>query len=189
MMKLAVLALGLGALCMAEPAREVSAHRTLDQVRELMRDAGARGLVRQARKSKLVDARPAKPGEVVVTTIAGEGKETQSKPASEGDWVVRNRCEATGSEEYLVAADKFAGRYERTGKAIAADGWQEFRPLGRVMRFFVVTPEHGAFTFTAPWGERMVAKPGDAIVQDPEDETDIYRVAAASFSCTYEIVD
>jgi hypothetical protein len=189
MTNLAVLALGLGALWMTEPARETSEQRTLSQVRDLMRDAGARGLVRQARKAKLVDARPAKPGEVVVTVIAGEGKETQSKPASPGDWVVRNRCDATGAEEYLVAADKFAGRYESTGKAAAADGWREFRPLGKVVRFFVLTPEHGAFAFTAPWGEPMVAKPGDAIVQDPEDESDVYRVAAASFSCTYEVVD
>ena len=85
-----------------------------------------------------------------------------------GDWVVRNRCEATGHEEYLVAADKFKGRYQSTGKPAGQDGWQEYRPLGKVMRFLVLQPEHGTFAFTAPWGELMVAKPGDAIVQDPE---------------------
>jgi hypothetical protein len=45
-----------------------------------------------ARKTRSVDARPAHPGEVIVTTIVGEGKETQSKPADAGDMVVRNRC-------------------------------------------------------------------------------------------------
>ena len=30
---------------------------------------------------------------------------------------------------------------------------------------------------------------GDAIVQDPNDPADTYRVASASFSCTYEVVD
>ena len=29
------------------------------------------------------------------------------------------------------------------------------------MRFVVVTEEDGAFTFVAPWGETMVARPGD----------------------------
>ena len=106
-----------------------------------------------------------------------------------GDWVVRNRCEATGHEEYLVAADKFKERYQGTGKPAGRDGWQEYRPLGKVMRFLVLKPEHGEFAFTAPWGERMVAKPGDAIVQDPEDPADTYRVAAAAFACTYEVLD
>jgi hypothetical protein len=162
---------------------------TLDQVRALMKEAAARGLVHEARKTKPVDARPAKPGEVIVTVIAGEGKETQSRPAVQGDSVVRNRCEATGNEEYLVAADKFKERYESTGKPGQTAGWQEYRPLGKVVRFFVLKPEQGEFAFTAPWGERMIAKPGDAIVQDPKDPADTYRVAAASFACTYEILD
>jgi hypothetical protein len=56
------------------------------------------------------------------------------------------------------------------------------------MRYFIVTGADGAFSFTAPWGEAMVVKPGDAIVQTPGDENDTYRVAADSFACTYEIV-
>jgi hypothetical protein len=133
--------------------------------------------------------RPARPGEVVVTVIAGEGKETQSRPAEKGDWVVRNRCKATGNEEYVVAAARFRDRYQGTGKAAEEDGWREYRPVGKVMRFFVLKPDHGEFVFTAPWGERMVAKPGDAIVQDPGNTEDTYRVAAASFACSYELLD
>ncbi|MFL5333050.1 MAG: hypothetical protein ACJ8H8_07670, partial [Geminicoccaceae bacterium] len=49
---------------------------------------------------------------VVVTRILGEGVETRSKPADPGDWVVRNRCPATGNEEYLVRAETFGQRYE-----------------------------------------------------------------------------
>ncbi len=56
------------------------------------------------------------------------------------------------------------------------------------MRFVVLTAKQGEFTFTAPWGEPMVARPGDAIVQDPANPADTYRVAAASFACTYEVV-
>jgi hypothetical protein len=188
MRKTAVLAFGLGALLMSEPAQASPPNRSLDEVRALFKEADARGLVGKARKTKLVDARPAKPGEVIVTVIAGEGKETESRPAAKGDWVVRNRCEATGHEQYLVAAARFKERYQGAGMAAGRDGWQEHRPVGKVMLFFVLTPEHGEFTFTAPWGERMVAKPGDAIVQDPERPEDTYRVAAASFACTYEVL-
>ena len=34
----------------------------------------------------------------------------------------------------------------------------------------------------------MKAHPGDALVQDPDDERDSYRIAAKAFACTYEIV-
>ena len=184
----AVLTAMLGVLTTSEPARSSTQDKTLDEVRALVDKAEAAGLVRTAKKTKPVDARPAKPGEVVVTVIAGEGKETQSRPARPGDWVVRNRCQATGNEEYLVDGAKFAGRYQRTGAPPGPDGWQEHRPVGKAMRFMVLTPAHGEFAFTAPWGERMVAKPGHAIVQDPENPGDTYRVAAASFGFTCEIV-
>ncbi|HSD26205.1 MAG TPA: hypothetical protein VLL75_02825 [Vicinamibacteria bacterium] len=184
-----MLAFGLGVFLVSEPSRTSARERSLDEVRALFEQAEARGLVRKARKTRLVDARPAKPGEVIVTVIAGEGKETRSKPAEKGDWVVRNRCEPTGDEEYLVAAAKFKERYRSTGKAAGKDGWQEHRPDGKVMRFFVLEPEDREFVFTAPWGERRVAKPGDMIVQDPESPQDTYRVAAAAFACTYEVLD
>jgi hypothetical protein len=144
MRKTAVLAFGLGALLMSEPAQASPPNRSLDEVRALFKEADARGLVGKARKTKLVDARPAKPGEVIVTVIAGEGKETESRPAAKGDWVVRNRCEATGHEQYLVAAARFKERYQGAGMAAGRDGWQEHRPVGKVMLFFVLTPEHGA---------------------------------------------
>ena len=64
----------------------------------------------------------------------------------------------------------------RTGRA--ASRW----------RYFVVRAADGTFTFTAPWGEPMVARPGDAIVRDPRDPADTYRIAAAAFACTYEIL-
>lgn len=141
-----------------------------------------------ARKTKPVDARAAEPGEVVVTVIAGEGKETQSPPAQPGDMVVRNRCPDTGNEEILVAAAKFAQRYDGPSGPADAAGWQPYRPRGVEMAYFVVRERDGAFTFTAPWGEPMTARPGDAIVRDPQDTADTYRIAAAAFACTYEIL-
>jgi hypothetical protein len=141
-----------------------------------------------ALKSRLVDARPAKSGEIVVTVIAGEGEETRSKPAESGDFVVRNRCQETGNEQYLVKASKFAQRYEGPIGEPDAEGWKPFRPRGRTMRYFIVGIEEGTFRFTAPWGESMIARPGDAIVQDLNDPSDTYRVARVSFECSYEIL-
>jgi hypothetical protein len=146
------------------------------------------GRVGVARKSKPVDARAAVPGEVIVTLILGEGKETQSRPADAGDMVVRNRCEATGNEEYLVSARTFAERYDGPLDPDDHAGWGAYRPRGPEMLYFVVRPEDGAFTFMAPWDEEMVAKPGDVIIRNPMDAKDTYRVAGASFACTYEIV-
>jgi hypothetical protein len=149
------------------------------------RDLGREGL---ARKTKTVDVREAKPSEVVVTVLEGEGKETQSPPAKAGDMVVRNRCPETGNEEFLVSGSKFASRYEGPTGPAGEDGWRPYRPRGAEMRFVVVTEQDGGFTFTAPWGEEMIARPGDVIVQDIQDPKDTYRVQKAAFACTYEEV-
>lgn len=161
--------------------------RSVDAVQLVLeqRTTGKSGL---ARKTRLVDARAAKVGEVVVTVIAGEGKETTSPPAVAGDMVVRNRCAETGNEQILVKAAKFSARYEGPLGPGAKPGWQTYRPRGKVMHFFIVPMAMGSFQFEAPWGGLMKAHPGDALVQDPDDELDSYRIAARAFACTYEIV-
>jgi hypothetical protein len=87
--------------------------------------------------------------------------------------VVRNRCPETGNERILVPAATFSRRYEGPIGAADADGWSPYRPRGVRMRFVMVAEQDGEFTFVAPWGERMVARPGDAIVQDPDNPKDI----------------
>lgn len=154
----------------------------------LFDQAEANGQVGVARKTRLVDGRPARPGEIVVTTIRGEGKETQSPPAEAGGVVIRNRCPETGYEEYLVTAAMLPHRYEEPLGDADAEGWQPYRPRGIEMRYFILPEEAGTITFTAPWGEPMVARPDDAIVRNPADPDDTYRVAGASFDCTYEII-
>jgi hypothetical protein len=178
------LGVGPGAATIA-PADAITKSR--EEIVTFMAEAKARGRVRLARKTLPVDARPARPGEVIVTFIRGEGKETQSRPAVAGDWVVRNRCPETGNEQYLVGADTFEERYEPTHPATSAEGWRGFRPVGKEVRFVVLDGRDGSFSFVAPWGEPMVARPGDALVQDPVNEKDVYRVARASFACTYEV--
>jgi hypothetical protein len=167
----------------------IGAQATEIDVQALFARAEQDGRVGTARKTKPVDARPAKPGEVMVTVIAGEGKETQSPPAVTGDMVVRNRCTLTGDEQILVPAAKFAERYEGPIWPTERDGWLPYRPKGVTMLFLTLGPDEGPFSFMAPWGEPMVARPGDAIVQDPEDAGDTYRIAAAAFACTYEVVE
>lgn len=87
----------------AQQPPQVDVHALFDQAEREAR-------VGVARKTMPVDARQARPDEVVVTVIAGEGEETQSPPAGPGDMVVRNRCPETGNEEILVEAAKFAER-------------------------------------------------------------------------------
>jgi hypothetical protein len=147
-------------------------------------NAGRMGM---AEKTKPVDARPATPGEVVVTVIKSEGVETRSKPAEAGDMVVRNRCPETGNEQYLVKAASFAKRYGTPAGDADKDGWRGYRPSGIPTRFVVLKPDEGPFTFKAPWGETQTAKPGDVIAQDPSNPADTYRIAAASFQCTYAV--
>jgi len=154
----------------------------------LMMSAKADGRVGQAQKTKPIDARPAIAGEIIVTVIADEGVETRSPPSQAGDFVVRNRCPETGDEQYLVAAAKFASRYDGPFGDADHQGWREFRPRGPVLDYFIVPHEVGSFRFEAPWGEAMIAHPDDAIVQDPSDRSDTYRIAAKSFACTYEVL-
>lgn len=165
----------------------VQAQQSVDVVSYFSQASAARGSG-LARKTKLVDIRPARPGEIIVTTIRGEGKETQSPPAQLGDKVVRNRCPETGNEQILVAERSFSRRYEGPVGSAGGDGWLPYRPRGIDMRFVVVTPQDGTFDFLAPWGEPMVARPGDLIVQDLQDSKDTYRVAKAAFACTYEVL-
>jgi hypothetical protein len=162
--------------------------KALSEIVALMARVRASGGTRTARKTSLVDARLARLGEIVVTIIKGQGQETRSRPARTGDYVVRNRCPETGNEEYLVSADKFAERYEATATAAGPDGWREFRSTGKTVRFLLLQEDDASFSFVAPWGEQMVAVPGDAIVQTLGDEQDVYRVARASFDCTYQVI-
>ena len=88
-------------------ASEDLPRKSLDEIVAMMAQAQVNGRVKRARKTRPVDARPARAGEVVVTVIKGEGKETQSRPANAGDWVVRNRCPESGDGRTLMSADKF----------------------------------------------------------------------------------
>lgn len=105
-----------------------------------------------ARKTRPVDARPAEPDEIITTVIEGDGVETVSGPAAEGDMVVRNRCPETGDEEILVQAEKFPERYGAAQSEPDAEGYREHLPTGVEMPYFVVSDDDGEFAMEAPWG-------------------------------------
>ena len=71
---------------------------------------GPTGAVKVMVATKPVDVRPAEAGEVVVTIIKGEGKETESPPAKPGDMVVRNRGPETGNEPARILLDSLGRR-------------------------------------------------------------------------------
>jgi hypothetical protein len=55
------------------------------------------------------------------------------------------------------------------------------------MDYFIVSEAEGNFRFLAPWGKEMIAEIGDAVIQNPQNRDDTYRVAAPSFQSTYVI--
>lgn len=162
------------------------AQREVDRA-QLFQSAVAANRIGEAQKTRPVDARPARVGEVVVTVIRGDGVETRSRPAQEGDWVVRNRCPETGNEEYVVTSARFPERYGPPRGQADAQGWREFHPIASPVEFFTVRPDEGEMSFVAPWGERMIARPRDVIVRNPRDHNDVYRIYSVSFACTYEV--
>ncbi|EPF5869757.1 hypothetical protein MWX50_001296 [Morganella morganii] len=152
---------------------------------QLFADAGKRTGI--ARKTREVLARPAVPGEIVVTIIRGEGEETRSKPAEAGDWVVQNICEATGNEEILVKKTAFSRRYGSALTSPDSANRQRFRPQGEPMDYLVITQEE-PFVIIAPWGEKQRVMKGDVLLRSRHDPQDSYRIQKAAFTCTYQVI-
>lgn len=152
---------------------------------QLFADAGNRTGV--ARKTRDVLARPAVPGEIVVTLIRGEGEETRSKPAEAGDWVVQNICDATGNEEILVKKTAFTRRYGSALTPSDSGNRQRFRPQGEPMDYLVITQEK-PFVIIAPWGEKQRVMKGDVLLRSRQDPQDSYRIQKAAFDCTYQVI-
>lgn len=110
-------------------------------------------------------------GPVLITTYTSDGKETQNT-AEPGDIVMSG----PSGEKYVIKAKKFDKLY--TGG------------VGNT-----VTPEQGPRTvalykgkpmsFTAPWGEQMIIKPGDWLVKD--GDKGYYRIAKKEFKETYNV--
>lgn len=123
-----------------------------------------------------VDARPATPGEVIVTHTS-DGKETQNTAVA-GDYVIRNHTEAR--EEYIIPTAKFQVRYERLGAA--GDGWDLYKAKGRCQGIAYAGPDT---EFVASWGESMRLRNGDMICTPLPQKGEVYRIALKEFGETY----
>lgn len=141
------------------------------------------------RKFQQVHARPAKDGEVVVSTTS-DGDET-TKMASAGDFVVKNLTEA--QEQYIVAEEKFLKRYEFVKDLEGS--WKLYDPVGEVLaieitRDLTIDLNVGEeFYIVAAWGSDQLAREGDMFVSTLPDLGEVYRIARKEFYETYRLME
>ena len=105
-----------------------------------------------------------------VVTVTSDGKETQNV-ATPTDVIMSG----PSKENYVVKAAKFPKLYQGTmgGPVIP-----EQSP--RLVALYAVKMP---VTFTAPWGESMILKPGDYLVKD--GDAGYYRIAKLEYDQTY----
>jgi hypothetical protein len=110
-------------------------------------------------------------GDMEVVTITADGKETENT-AVPGDIIMSG----PSGEKYVVKAAKFEKLYTKQDDDTVIPE-QSPRQVARYIGKDEVT-------FTAPWGEQMVLKPGDYLVKDGEG---FYRVAKKEYEATYNL--
>lgn len=144
---------------------------------------------RHYKKFRQVHARPAVPGETIVSELA-DGEET-AKTARDNEMVVRNLTEA--QEEYIVGKEKFANLYSEIEPV--DDKWTLYAPLGEVLAIEIsrdLTTELNVgeeFYIIAPWGSEQLAKEGDLFVTPAAKMDEVYRIARKEFEETYKLKD
>jgi len=105
-----------------------------------------------------------------VVTVTSDGKETQNT-AEPNDIIMSG----PSGEKYVIKSAKFPKLYAgQIGGPVHPE--QNPRNVG-------VYYGSAPITFTAPWGESMVLKPGDYLVK--EDEGKFYRIAKKEYEATY----
>lgn len=105
-----------------------------------------------------------------VVTVTADGKETQNV-AAVNDIIMSGPSQ----ENYVVKAAKFPKLYQgQVGQTVIPE--QGPRMVARYTG-------KDSVTFTAPWGESMVLKPGDYLVRD--GDAGYYRIAQAEYRQTY----
>jgi hypothetical protein len=105
-----------------------------------------------------------------VVTITSDGKETQNV-AAPNDIIMSG----PSRENYVVKAAKFPKLYQgQLGQTVVPE---------QSPRMVSLYTGQQPVTFTAPWGESMVLKPGDYLVKD--GDTGYYRIAKHEYEQTY----
>jgi hypothetical protein len=105
-----------------------------------------------------------------ISTITSDGKETQNT-AEPNDIIISG----PSGEKYVVKSAKFLKLY--TGQ-VGGPVYPEQNP-----RNVAIYNGQETISFTAPWGENMVLKPGDYLVKEGEGK--YYRIAKKEYEMTY----
>jgi hypothetical protein len=132
--------------------------------------------VRLYRKNAKADIRPAITGESIATVIDGEQETVNT--AHTGDFVVRG---AKG-ERYIIKPKALAERYGPPLTGPNDEGYRVYSAKGKLYAFRY---EGEPFKFIAPWGEQMIANPGDYIGTNALGSGGYYRVEKNAFAATY----
>lgn len=105
-----------------------------------------------------------------VVTVTSDGKETQNV-AAPNDIIMSG----PSRENYVVKAAKFPKLYQgELGQTVVPE---------QGPRMVALYTGQQPVTFTAPWGESMVLKPGDYLVKD--GDAGYYRIAKHEYEQTY----
>jgi len=117
-----------------------------------------------------------------LVTVTLDGEET-TRPVSAGFIVV---CGVFG-EKYAMTLEKFHRVY------MYPEGEHEYvipvadaRQAAEATLDMFEDQQISEFHFESPWGEDMVLKPGDYVVQDISNPGKVYRIARKEFQATYE---
>ena len=135
--------------------------------------------VRHYSKKGHADIRPAVPGERIKTVIDGEGETVNT--AGSGDYVVRGAM----GEHYVIKAKKLAERYGAPISDPDSEGYRKYPAKGD---FYAFRYEGEPFKFIAPWGEDMIANPGDYLGTNVMGSNEFYRIEKNAFAATYAVV-
>ena len=111
-----------------------------------------------------------------------------------GDFIM---C-GTEGERYTMSALDFALRYERarpqkaTGQALAEEGFQIYRPLGKIWAYVLSDEDvqkcFPAGQFVASWGSPMAVEAGDYLAMPFPAAGELYRIKQNAFANTYSLL-
>jgi hypothetical protein len=111
---------------------------------------------------------------IIVTQFPDEDEEETQNTAMNGDIIVSGPA----NEKYAVKKEKFKKNYSgEIGERVSPE---------KSTRMAARYTGQEEIMFTAPWGEKMILKPGDYIIK--EDENKYYRIKRKMFDLTYESV-
>jgi hypothetical protein len=148
-------------------------------LKEIEASGGFKETTKQAKQYQFTDSSQNMPAisytvvkqQQPVDTVTSDGKET--KNVAEPNDIIMS---GPSKEQYVVKPEKFAKLYDgKVGGTVTPE--QSPRMVARVDSI------EQPITFKAPWGEDMILKRGDYLVQDPSGGH--YRVAKLEYEQTY----